>query len=370
MRIGLLTPSLSLEHGTGHYSIELISHLRRVGIQVDVISSKDTPIIKELQPIHNILPLGDGANFVRLCAVAPRVSWILRNCDIIHSTVERYAILSACIAHRRPMFLTAHGSFVHVDDAWRWPLSKMYRWAFSKSVRVMCVSQFTALRAKTVMPGLRTEVIYSGISIERFNRLVRQQCKGPPTILCVAAIKRRQGIIHLVRAVAKVREYLPSVRCIVIGTYQYGPDYLADVRSEIAQLQLQDCVQLLGHVDEPILLQWYANADIFDLPAINDKWRFEGYGLAYLEAGAAGLPVIGTKDCGAENAIDHGITGLLVFQETLKDDLPKAILQLLLDSDARICMGQAGRKKAESQSWERCTTAMIDVYRSVITDHQ
>jgi glycosyltransferase involved in cell wall biosynthesis len=121
-------------------------------------------------------------------------------------------------------------------------------------------------------------------------------------------------------------------------------------------------------VDESTLLQWYADADVFVLPAVNDGWRFEGYGLAYLEAGAAGLPVIGTRNCGAEDAIEHGVTGLLVSQETLKDDLPKAILQLLLDSEARIRMGQAGRKKAESQSWQHFTASMIDVYQSTITD--
>ena len=63
-----------------------------------------------------------------------------------------------------------------------------------------------------------------------------------------------------------------------------------------------------------------------------------------LAAGAAGLPVIGTRDCGAEDAIDHQTTGLLVSQERLDSELPQAILRILTQPELAARMGAAGRR--------------------------
>jgi phosphatidylinositol alpha-1,6-mannosyltransferase len=78
-------------------------------------------------------------------------------------------------------------------------------------------------------------------------------------------------------------------------------------------------------------MSWYGSAHVFALPSLNVGWKFEGYGLAHLEASAAGLPVIGTTDCGAADAIDDGVTGLLVTQAQVAERLPAAIIRLLSD---------------------------------------
>ena len=49
--------------------------------------------------------------------------------------------------------------------------------------------------------------------------------------------------------------------------------------------------------------------DVYVLPAENSGGAFEGFGLTYLEANAYGKPVVGTLDCGAEDAIDDGDNG-------------------------------------------------------------
>ena len=57
------------------------------------------------------------------------------------------------------------------------------------------------------------------------------------------------------------------------------------------------------------------------MASLNVGWKFEGFGLTLLEASAAGLPVIGTRDCGAEDAVIEGETGLLVAQSDLEHEL-------------------------------------------------
>src|SRR5690606_8792173 len=143
--------------------------------------------------------------------------------------------------------------------------------------------------------------------------------------------KPRKGTLELVRAMAVVRQQMPAAQCVIIGSLDAMPEYAARVRAAVAELNLQDCVHLLGHVPEATVLGWMRAADVFALPSMNVGAKLEGYGLVHMEASATGLPVIGTRDCGADDAIVHGETGLLVSQERVAEELPAAILHLLAD---------------------------------------
>jgi glycosyltransferase involved in cell wall biosynthesis len=162
---------------------------------------------------------------------------------------------------------------------------------------------------------------------------------------------------------AVVRKHVPDVQCMIIGSLDPEPDYVQRIRQTIRELNLDGHVHLLGHVPENILLGWYGAADVFALPSMNDGWKFEGYGLAHLEASAAGLSVIGTSDCGAEDAIEDGITGILVSQVKVEDELPAAIIRLLTDKALAARLGAAGKTKAQTQTWDFVARQMIAVYQ-------
>jgi phosphatidylinositol alpha-1,6-mannosyltransferase len=115
-------------------------------------------------------------------------------------------------------------------------------------------------------------------------------------------------------------------------------------------------------VPEATLLAWYGAADVFALPARDVGGRFEGFGLVYLEAGAAGLPVIGTTGCGAEDAIHDGVTGLLLPPSQVTDALPGAIIALLSDPARAARMGAAGRAWARTQTWARAAQQTLALY--------
>jgi phosphatidylinositol alpha-1,6-mannosyltransferase len=136
------------------------------------------------------------------------------------------------------------------------------------------------------------------------------------------------------------------------------------VREAITRYSLNDCISLLGHVPENVMMDWYRRADVFALPSMNEGGKFEGYGLVYLEASAAGLPVIGTTDNGAEDAIDDGLTGFLIPQSEVAARLPGAILTILRDPALAARMGAAGRIKAAGQTWEHVAARMLLLYTS------
>ncbi|MBL8161922.1 MAG: glycosyltransferase family 4 protein, partial [Anaerolineae bacterium] len=350
------------------YSTSLAAALRRAGATVTVIAARNSPpldgvmlhpLLPTVTPLERLLPL-------KLLPLVPAASRLLHDCDVIHATVEPYAPLAAWAAGRRPAFVSAHGTYVRLPQMLRPPFSWLYRRALSRAALV-CVSRYTERVVRETLPGARTLVINNGVDFDRFADVQTLAAKAAqPTILFVGGVKARKGTLELVRAMPAVRTHIADAQCVIIGSLTLEPEYAARVQQAVDEMGLADCVHLLGHVPDDVLRMWFAAAHVFALPSLNSGWQFEGYGLAHLEASAAGLPVIGTRDCGAEDAVDDGVTGLLVSQDRVADELPEAIVQLLRDPALATRMGAAGRAKASQQTWDAVAAAMLDAYQAAL----
>lgn len=363
MKIGILSCDLSHRHGWAHYSLSLIQALKRAGAELEIITSRNSPVIDGL-PTTRILPNltpAEGLILPKLAAQLPKIRALFRDCDVIHATVEPFAPAAAWVRAKRPYLVTAHGSYVQLLPQRRWPIGGIYQQALAES-RLVCVSHYTQSVAHDALPHTQSVVINNGVDVERFATLppLSEPKKGP-TVLCVGAVKPRKGILELVQAIAAVRESLPTVQCVIIGSLK-DTDYVNTVQQAITDLNLGETVQLLGHVPDEVLLGWYGAADVFALPSMTIKGKFEGYGIAHLEASAAGLPVIGTRDSGAADAIREGETGLLLNQADFPDALAAAILQLLQAPELAQHMGAAGREHAQKQTWDAVAQQMLEQY--------
>ncbi len=153
-----------------------------------------------------------------------------------------------------------------------------------------------------------------------------------PLLLTVARMTTQKGHDVLLAAARRVLAHEPQACFAWVGQ---GPEQ-ARLSARARALGLDGCVRFLGWRDDvPALI---GAADLFVLPS-----RFEGHPLAVLEALSAGLPVVGTRVCGLDEAVLPGETGLLVEPERA-DDLAAAVLVLLHDGDLRRRMGEAGRR--------------------------
>jgi glycosyltransferase involved in cell wall biosynthesis len=363
VRVGLLTTDLSPRHGWGHYAQGVVAALERADVTVEVVCAGN-PSADAAERIHPLLPAlvpRQRGFLLRLLAAYPAARAALHRCDVIHCAAEPYAPLAAWIAGSRPLFITGHGSYVHLPQIERPPLNHLYAWAFRRGTLV-CVSRYTASVAERVLSGLRTEVIPNGVDTERFVDLPRRSAE-PPTLLAVGAVKARRGSLELVEAMPAVLERFPAAQCVIAGALDAEPAYTIQVRAAIERLGLGGCVQLLGSVSETELLGWYGRASLFVGASLNEGWKFEGFGLAHLEASASGLPVIGTRGCGIEETVEEGVTGLLVDQARLAEELPRAILRLLDDPALAERMGVAGRERARRFTWDAAAARLIDAYR-------
>ena len=367
MRIGLLTAELSVKNGWAHYCLELVRQLHARGIETTLITARNC---QELDfERHAILPTvtpPEGHSFAKSMRQWARVKRLTRDCDIIHSLIEPYAILAAAVAGARPLFITAYGSYVNLPRRRAWPIGQLYRQAFARA-QLICISQHTANVARAMLPGARPSVINPGLDFARFEQVPKAPIdKRRPTVLSVGELKPRKGNLELVEAMAIVRQRVPDAQCLVIGNPQAGSAYTARVKRRIVELGLQDHVKLLGFVDDERLRAWLAAADVFALPAMSDGWQFEGFGLVVLEASASATAVVGTDQSGTADAIIHGQTGLIVAQDSIAESLPAALIQLLEDPARAAQMGAAGRAYARTQTWAGVADQVIALYEAAL----
>ncbi len=356
-----------MKHGWAQYSLSLIRALNKAGVRMTIVAARNSPPLEGI--VHQILPAvvpRERGFMLQLMAQTIKTRRLLRDCDVIHVLVEPYVPLGAWIAGKRPLLVTGHGSYVQMAEHERWPFNGLYRQSFQRSTLV-CVSHYTAKVAQSALPGVRTVVVNNGVDAARFADIIPAP-DNPPMLLAVGAVKSRKGQLELVHAMPKVLQQFPDARCVIIGNLTSDREYAQQVQETVKALKLSEHVLLLGHVPEETLLDYYRRATVFVLPSINQGWKFEGYGLVHLEASAVGLPVIGTTDCGAEDAIDDGVTGLLVPQADVGKKLPEAIIRLLRHPVLAKQMGVAGREKARRQTWDTVAGEMLAVYNQAVSE--
>jgi glycosyltransferase involved in cell wall biosynthesis len=361
MHLGILAPDLNPAHGWGSYSLNVIRALHAAGLRLTILSAQGSPAHDDIDQ-QAILPpphAPQGGRFLAgSLAALPQARRLLATCDALHALAEPYALLGAALAGSRRLFVTGHGSYVNLPRLGK--LAALYRWAFLRA-RLLCVSDYTAQVARAVVPRLRAHVVLNGVEAARLLALASTP-DPEPLVLAVGAVKRRKGALEWVRGLAQAREARPSLRGLWIGTLDDEPHTAAQAQQEAARLGLSQAVTWAGRVPYPDLLAAYQRAWVFALPSMADGWKFEGFGLAHLEASAAGLPVIGTRESGIASAVDDGVTGLLLHQARIAEELPAALLALLDDEALRARLGAQGRAKAASRPWSVVAQDLLAAY--------
>ena len=361
MRIAMLSPAPVKTYGWGRYTCDLVKALADCGVEIVLITSADAPPQADL-PVaayHRILPSltpPPRLSSPRLLASIPAVRRLSARCDVIHAIAEPYAL--ACFLSRQ-VFVTAHGTYV-ARTAARTVFGRLYRRVYRQAT-IICVSGYTQRAVLAALPGSHTVVIPNGVDVARYQHPpAGLPEKRGPTILAVGQVKARKGFHVLAQAMRLVRAAVPGAQAVFIGDIS-DVAYCKLIQTRLEADGLTDAVRWLGRVPDETLLGWYHTADVFALPALEAGGKFEGFGLVYLEASAAGLPVVGTRDCGAEEAIRDGETGFLVPQN---DPAATAdiLIRLLNDPDLRARLGAAGAAFARENGWDRVARRVLDLY--------
>ena len=368
MKLLVTAESLAPRSGWGSYSLGLLRALVSLGVEpkalLDRRADPVAPAGVEAIPCLSS-PLGALDRAAAITWNAAQVLRHARGSTLLHFMVEPHATASLPRG-LPPSVVTVHGTYA-VSPFRANPLTRtLYAAALRRARAVICVSRFTRDALLGQLKLDKVPVIHNGHDLLPDNGPVRDEVlvDGRPLILGVGALKPRKGYHVALRAVARLREKFPDLRYYLVGELE-DRGYVARLRSDIAELGLEHQAVITGPVSDGRLRALYREADLFLLTPVNSGRSFEGFGIAYLEANAYGKPVLGSSDCGAAEAIEDGVNGLLAPQN---DDLAVAerAATILADPSLAARLGEAGRAKAERQTWTVVARKYLDVYEQVL----
>jgi glycosyltransferase involved in cell wall biosynthesis len=237
------------------------------------------------------------------------------------------------------------------------------RWKYGRAARIIAVSNAVAgVLERSGVPDEQIRVVPDGVDVHRTVSAAPPATlralgirAGAPLVVQVAQLVGHKDPVNFVRAMARVRDRVPSAMGLLVGD---GP-LRADVEREVTALGLDDVVRLAGYrTDADALL---AAAQVACLSS-----REEGMGSVLLDALAFGVPVAATSAGGIPEVVVHGESGLLAAPEN-PAALGDAIATLLEDSGLCARLAQNARTRSREFSVERMTDRTIAVYEEALS---
>lgn len=219
-----------------------------------------------------------------------------------------------------------------------------FKWKNARFVFI--ITETLRAEVAKAMPDMmdKVRVVPMGVNIDLFTppALPRPDRPDPFVWFCCARLNRVKGHDTLIQAAGLLRDRHPDLtfRIAIAGEdEQGGTGYHRDLDRMIAEAGLAGTVDLLGSVTQDAVRAGLQSADGFVLAS-----RHEPLGVAYMEAMATELPVIGTDAGGVRELIDHGTDGLLVAPGDA-GALADAMARIMRDPDLRRSLGTAARRR-------------------------
>lgn len=291
-----------------------------------------------------------------------RLPWLLELCT---------TTLLRCLIHRPDVIVCGHFIAAPAGLLARWLLRIPYVvFAYGHEIRrrrvrrplsfllrnatlVVACSRFT--RSAVLDLGVRpelTRVLYPGVDVRRFRPANRNDPVRPRTILTVSRLADRyKGHDIAIRALLFVKADCPDVCYRIAGD---GPlrGYLRDLAQGMG---VQTHVEFLGDVNDESLPELYRSCDLFVLLSRESPQDggAEGFGIVFLEAAASAKPVVAGRSGGIVDAVQDGVTGVLVDPENV-GAVANAMIAVLRDPPLARRLGEAGREMVLAHfTWDR-----------------
>jgi phosphatidylinositol alpha-1,6-mannosyltransferase len=256
------------------------------------------------------------------------------------------------------LVLTFHGSEIirfARNPFTRWHTRRLIR----RATRISTLSLYTQDLLCTHFPEAAGKTFLTPGALRADFAVVPAAAAAPREkiiVLTVGRLHPRKGqLLALQSLLALAPEFRAQIEYWLVGS-QSKENYEKTLRAAAAGADFP--VRFFGDVPDDELSQIYDRADIFAMTSINHGDSVEGFGLVYLEAAAHGLPVVAHTVGGVSEAVDDGITGLLVPPHR-PAQLTAAFEKLITDAPLRHRLGEAGRAWAGRNCWKQSATALF-----------
>lgn len=366
MHICFITHDMHPQTGIGVFSRNFIERVasRHPDWQVSVIVEKSSghPLETRTMPMCKL----------ELFKTILRLRGFLKLCDIVHAFDGFPYGLAAVISTlglRKKIFITAIGSG-SVRPFTRPFLNLLMRFCYKKADTLFAISRYTARKVQHFMPTLKIIAINLGINIEEQKIrasdtiFLKHAVDKKPYLLTVGIFKPRKGQKQIVEGYIEGVKKLPRLNYVLEGASDNS--YGDEIKRLIKEAGLSHKIFFLGNISKDELRVFYNNATLFamlpqEVPGDSD---IEGFGLVFLDAAAAGLPIIASTEGPSAEAVAAGKNAILVDPH----DIPAirdAIVRICTDDELRKKMSEASILFAQQMSWERMVEAYLPFYESL-----
>jgi phosphatidylinositol alpha-1,6-mannosyltransferase len=373
-RLLILSPDFPPDHGGVQTLVYELAMRLQGAFDVRVVTLvSDRSVSRQHEPIGTGTPHElDGVSELAIERVGARASshaariLALNAAALRHAvrrrpdlTLSAHVIVSPAAFAIRRMLGARTVQYFYASEMFGKP--RLAAFAAARADLAIAISSYTA--ALVVAAGAqpqRLRVIPPGIALPPAPAPPRDSARlraQRPTILTVAQLLYRyKGHDVLIRALAGIRARVPDVEWVVIGDGPLRPRLEALASS----LGLDGAVRFLGDVSAELRDEWLRRADLMAMPS---RLPGEGFGIALLEGGAHGMPVLAGNVGGPLDAVVDGESGLLV-DPTDVDAVAAGVTRLLLDRDLARRLGENGAERARAFAWpaiaDRVEAAMLE----------
>jgi len=354
MKIGYLVYDMNPHAGWGRIGSDLIFGVKKNGHEVVILKEIDDGF--EGTPI---LLRGGG-----MLLSAMRARRLLKTCDVIHALdVYPYGIIAflATLFLRKKIIVSLIGTY-SVAPLYNWKTSWLSKMSLRAAVAVTSISEFTKKEVLKMVRLQNVVVITPGIDLKVFYKEHHESKEQ--FIISVGVLKERKGYHNSIPAFALAKKALPDLKYKIIGN-QGDTHYYSKLKHIARECGVENDVQFLTNLSDEELSGLYKEAKLFLLPSVNFEHHFEGFGIVFLEAAAAGLPVIGTFGNGIEDAVKDGYNGILVPQND-EEAISVAIVKIVRNPDEWCEMSKQSYSWANAHSLGDMTKKYLQIYADAV----
>ncbi|KUK77793.1 MAG: Glycosyl transferase group 1 [candidate division WS6 bacterium 34_10] len=261
------------------------------------------------------------------------------------------------------LIVTSHGGDIlgFSKGIKRYIIKKISEYAITKSDYYTVVSK----EIKTVAEenfdidfNNKLKVISMGIPYDDFQKVKPNFSKDSFTAVFVGRLSEMKGTEYLIRAIGELKKQGEKIKCKIIGD---GPkrEYL---ESLVKELNIEDQVQFTGFIPHSQLTEALNRTSVFVGPSITTSTGYkEGFGLVFIEAMAAGLPVIASRSGGITDTVKHKETGLLVEEKGYKQ-IAEYIKEIRDNESLRNELIKGGKQTAKQYSWQNIGERFMELF--------
>ncbi len=362
MKILFLMNNLDIKWGRGRFNFNVISRLIKKGYNCTALTIPDEEKIGKSQ-ISTYEILRNNYNLLTFLVTVLKIRRLVKKHDLIHALDGYPFAVFAYLANlglKKKFFITAIGTYA-IKPLQKNPKAFLLKMAYRKANKIFCISNYVKSRISYYLPELKNlTTVHMGADMPIHPECLRKKAKNNPIILSVGALKNRKGQHLSILALIKLKKFFPGITLRIIGN-QENKKYYGYLKKLASDNKVEDNVIFKKNISDEELESEYKNADLFLMPSLSVNDTTEGFGLVYLEAAAFGLPCIGSRDTGSEDAILDGQNGYLVEQND-DETIAEKIIKILSDHSIYQQFSEKSIWWAKQFSWDKTVNEYVNFY--------